>query len=126
MPASPSEKSLRLLREFDYRAFVVEAYQHPLAAKFSGGWAKKKDLLGLGDILALKAGETLMVNATSNDNVSHHVVKYMDNRGTRDALTAWLGAGNPFVIHGWRADQDPDDACIVREAYLSDGEINWA
>lgn len=122
---SPSQKSHKLLREFGYTSYGVEAYNHPATAKFQGGWAKKKDLLGLGDILALKPGETLMVNATDHSSISGHITKYMENPRTVQSLTDWLGAGNPFVLHGWRPDRDADDGCIVKEAYLLDGEVCW-
>ena len=123
--SSPTKKSLRLLRELGYAAYIVEAYNHPASAKHTG-WAKKKDLLGLGDILALKEGETLMVNATSASNVAGHIAKYRESSHVVTALTDWLSAGNPFVLHGWDPAKDADDECLVREAYLTDGQIFWA
>ena len=89
---TPNQLSLRHLREQGYIADVVE--QNIPHAKF------KRDLFGIIDIVAVGNGETLGVQTTSADHVSHRRVKIKES-GMLPLLT---DAGWRVVIHGWRKD----------------------
>ena len=116
MAGSPTQKTLKLLRELGYWAEDVTAYYHPKAASFP----RKKDVLGFADILAFRSGELMAVNATSKNHVADHKTKYSSSR----ALIEWLNAGGHMAIHGWSPDEYDEEARIV-SAYLDDGRVVW-
>lgn len=75
---SPTQRTLKRLRDLGYLAEVVEHWnQH---AKV------RNDLFGFGDVIGLREGEVLLVQATSGDNVAARVRK----------------AGIRIEVHGWR------------------------
>lgn len=86
----PTARSLKVLRERGYRCAVVERW-NPYARI-------RQDLFGVVDILAIKAGETLAVQATSGSNVASRVTKIASSEATPDIRAA----GWRFVVHGWR------------------------
>jgi len=87
---SPAQRSLAHLREAGYLAQVVERW-NPHARI-------RQDLFGVVDIVAIRAGETLAVQATSGSNVAARVRKIAD----AEALPALRAAGWRLVVHGWR------------------------
>ena len=89
---SPTQRSLKLLRDRGYLAEVVE--------KTVPKTFIKRDLFGFIDILAihLETGETLAVQTTSSDHVSHRERKITEH----DNLAAIRKAGWGLHIHGWR------------------------
>jgi hypothetical protein len=87
---SPTQRTLAHLRKHGWRVQVVERWN---------AYARVRvDLFGCIDLLALRPGETLGVQATSGDNTSKRVVKAKEC----DGLRAWLEAGNAFQVFGWR------------------------
>jgi hypothetical protein len=87
---SPTARSLELLRERGYRCEVVERrIPHSFITK---------DLFGFIDIIAIKGGETLAVQTTSGDNVSHRAEKIAESETVGDVREA----GWRIHIHGWR------------------------
>lgn len=88
---SPTQRSLAALREAGYTAAVVEHW-NPHARI-------RQDLFGFVDILAIRDGETLAVQATSRSNVSSRVRKIKIHE--HDNLAAVLGAGWRVQVHGW-------------------------
>lgn len=88
--SSPTARSLEHLRELGYVADVVERWI-PRAGV-------RRDLFGVVDIVALRAGETLGVQATSASNVAARVRKLAD----APTLPALRAAGWRLVVHGWR------------------------
>ena len=89
---TPNQQSLRYLREQGFLADVVE--QRIPHAKFS------RDLFNILDIVAVGNGQTMGVQATSVDHISHRRVKM---RASTELQTL-LDAGWVIVIHGWRKD----------------------
>lgn len=89
---SPTARSLKLLRSRGYLAGVVE---QTVPKTFI-----KRDLYGFIDILAIHpdTGETLAVQTTSADNVSHRARKI----GDHENLPTVRAAGWTLHIHGWR------------------------
>jgi len=90
MPTSPTQRSLALLRKRGYVAEVVE--------KWIPQVKRRKDLFGIGDVLAIREGEVLLVQATSDSNVSSRVNKI----GDAEATGAVRKAGIRIHVHGWR------------------------
>ena len=87
---SPTARSLDLLRRRGYLAEVVE--QNIPHAR------TKRDLYGFVDIVAIGVGETLAVQTTSVDHVSHRVEKITASPNlNRVKLGGWR-----VVVHGWR------------------------
>jgi len=86
---SPTQRSLALLREQGYLCEIVEHWNP---------WAKiRQDLFGLGDILAIRDGETLLVQTTSRSNMSARVKKISES----EVLPVILRAGWKIQVHGW-------------------------
>ena len=77
------------LRRDGYLVGVVE--------KWNSFTRTRSDLFGIADLLALRTGETLAVQATSLTNVSHRVAKINAN----GFLPRLLDAGWRVQIHGW-------------------------
>jgi len=86
---SPTQLSLRWLRERGYTAAVVEHY--------SSFDRKRHDLFGFGDILALKRDEVLIVQTTTAHNVNARIKKIADS----PHIGAVREAGVRVTCHGW-------------------------
>ena len=87
--SSPTQRSLKFLREEGYLVAVVE--------KWNPHAKIRQDLFGWIDLVALKDNETLAVQATST-NVQIRVRKITESL-TVDAVRK---AGWRIVVHGWR------------------------
>jgi hypothetical protein len=86
---SPTQRSLAHLKALGYHAKVVERW-NPFARV-------RQDLFG-GDILALKAGEpVLIVQATSGTNHAARRTK-LEKEGFR---ALWTGAGARLEVWSW-------------------------
>jgi hypothetical protein len=90
---SPTESSLKYLRDQGWMCDVVEKYIHAMKIR--------KDLWGFGDILCLRDGETLLVQTTSYSNMNARVNKIMDSEHEY-ALNECRKAGWLIHVHGWR------------------------
>jgi len=87
---SPTHNSLTMLRGEGWIAEVVE--------RWIPGMNIRKDLFGFVDILALKDGQTLAVQTTSDSNVSARVKKITES----ELLPELRKAGWLIHVHGWR------------------------
>jgi hypothetical protein len=87
---SPTELTLKYLREAGYQAAVVE--------KWNPHARIRQDLFGFIDILAVKDGETLAVQATSYANTSSRVAKIAD----AETAGPVRKAGWKIWVMGWR------------------------
>jgi len=88
---SPTEKSLAYLRDRGYAVDITEHWNF---------FAKRRvDLWGFVDILALKDGETLAVQCTSDSNVSARVKKIADHENIGPVRKA----GWKVIVMGWKA-----------------------
>ena len=86
---SPTQRSLEKLRAEGYLCQIVERW-NPHARI-------RQDLFGIGDILAIKEGETLLVQTTSRGNVAARVTKIQES----EHLDKILAAGWKITVHGW-------------------------
>ena len=86
---SPTERSLKALRADGWLCQVVE--------KWNPHSRTRLDLFGFVDILALRDGETLAVQATSRSNVSSRVNKIAEHEN----VAAVRKAGWRLQVWGW-------------------------
>jgi carbonic anhydrase len=92
--SSPTQRSLKHLRKLGYLAEVVEK---TIPRVFI-----RKDLYGFIDILAIRDGEILGVQATSGSNVASRV----DKIANHDNVGAVRKAGIRIHVHGWRKNSN--------------------
>ena len=92
--SSPTQRSLKFLREQGYQAEVTERFNH---------YSKTRhDLFNIADILAIGNGEAIMVQATSASNVSARVKKIAGN-----PITDVIRKANIRIhVHGWRKSKN--------------------
>ncbi len=86
---SPTQRSLKYLRDLGYHVEIVEHYNF---------FAKKRyDLWGFSDLLAIKPNEILAVQTTSGSNVSARVKKINNHEN----VVKVRQAGIRIHVHGW-------------------------
>ena len=86
---SPTQLSLRWLRERGYTAEVVERY--------SAFDRKRHDLWGFADILAIRRNEVVAVQTTTAHNVNARIRKIADSPYVGVVREAGIG----IHVHGW-------------------------
>ena len=86
---TPTQRSLAALRELDYLVEVVE--------KWNSFTRTRKDLWGWADLLAIRRGEVLAVQVTS-EGVANRVKKVTDS----ETIGRVREAGVRVEVHGWR------------------------
>lgn len=113
---SPTELSLKFLREQGYTVAVVEKWN---------AFAKiRQDLFGIIDLVAIKKDVPgiLGIQTTSKSNISARVAKSKNNK---DLLT-WYNAGNNFIIHGWAKENGVwvlEQREVVKKCFLPELEF---
>ena len=86
---TPTQRSLAALRDLGYLVEVVE--------KWNSFTRTRKDLWGWADLLAIRRGEVLAVQVTS-EGVANRVKKVMDS----ETIARVREAGVRVEVHGWR------------------------
>ena len=86
---TPTQRSLKALRELGYLVEVVE--------KWNSFTRTRKDLWGWADLLAVRRGEVLAVQVTS-EGVANRVAKV----AASETVGRVREAGNRIELHGWR------------------------
>jgi len=86
---SPTARTLAELRKQGYVAEVVE--------RWNAYTKTRKDLFGGIDLVAVREGETLGVQATVASAVSTRLAKLR----AEPRLAVWLAAGNRLQVWGW-------------------------
>lgn len=87
---TPTQRTLAELRKRGYTCAIVEHW-NPHARK-------RHDLFGIVDVLALRSGETLGIQATSGSNVAARVSKI----AASEHVGALRAAGWSLAVWGWR------------------------
>lgn len=87
---SPTARTLEEMRKRGYTAQVVEVWNPHVR--------QRKDLFGIIDVLCIREGEVVGVQATSNDNAAARVSKIADHEYTPIIRKA----GIRILVHGWR------------------------
>ena len=90
MKTSPTQRSLKLLRDQGYTCAIVEHW-NPFAHI-------RQDLFGFIDIMAIKEGETLGVQTTTLAHQPERVVKIKEHKNYPIVRLA----GWKIHVHGWR------------------------
>ena len=90
MAVSPTQRSLKHLREAGYHVEIVEHYNF-----FT---KRRHDLFGFADLLAIRDDEILLVQVTSGSNVSARVRKIAES----EHIDKVRKAGFTVCVHGWR------------------------
>lgn len=104
MALSPTALSKRHLEADGWLLAVVERW-NPHARI-------RQDLFGFIDLLAVRAGETLAVQSTSADHVSHRVTKIAESPNVGIVREA----GWAIHVHGWSKKQG---RWVLREVDVS-------
>lgn len=89
MAVSPTQRSLKYLREQGYHCEVVEKW----------AFGRRHDLWGFCDILAIREGEVVAVQVTSRGNVNARVRKITVE--CEATLAVVRKAGIRIVVQGW-------------------------
>ena len=91
MKTSPTQRSLKLLREAGFTVAVTERWNQ---------FAKvRQDLFGFVDLIAMAPHLGIMaVQTTSGDNASARVAKILNE----PRAGIWLASGGKIVVHAWR------------------------
>jgi hypothetical protein len=97
-------RSLAALRADGWQCAVVE--------KWNPHAKIRQDLWGFIDVIALREGVTLAVQATSYSNVAARVTKI----GESELVAAVRAAGWRIVVHGWHKK---DGRYVCREVDVS-------
>lgn len=86
---TPSQRSVKYLREKGYVVANVEKYNY-----FT---KRKHDLYGCIDLLAIGDGETLAVQVTSKSNIKARINKIAE----AEAFPEMLRSKWRVIVHGW-------------------------
>ncbi len=103
MATSPTQLSLKKLREEGYTVQVVEYWNSFARIRI--------DLFGFIDIIALKGKEVLAVQTTSASNMSARCKKIADHENV-DAVRE---AGWTIHVHGWHQNDKRKWICKVKD-----------
>lgn len=109
--SSPTQRSLKYLRDQGYEAQVVEKWNQ---------WAHVRvDLFGWIDIVAVHPQLGILgVQTTTDSHVSARALKARQNK----ALGHWLRGGGRLVLHGWCKKKNRWVLNTEREMALEDLE----
>ena len=103
LATSPTQLSLKLLRDQGYTVAIVEHWN---------SFARiRQDLFGFIDILALKGKEVLAVQNTTATNMSARVTKI----GNSEYVGVVREAGWTIHVHGWHQDDKKKWHCKVKD-----------
>lgn len=107
---SPTQLALRQLRNEEWAAVqVVETWNPHVKIRH--------DLFGIIDVLAIRPGRTIAVQATSLGNVSSRVRKIVEHKNT-DAV---LDAG--WELHVWAFKKVSNKWVLHRDVEISDTQV---
>jgi len=106
MATSPTQRSLKYLRDQGYTVAITE--------KWNPHARVRQDLFGFIDMLAIKDGQTLAVQTTSSSSFSERKKKIE----AHENLPLVLAARWQVTVHGWR--KNSKGKWVVRE-----GEVEY-
>lgn len=95
--STPTQRSLQKLRKDGWFVEVVEKWVPATPQGYKGNIIRK-DLFGFCDLLAVKGDVVLLVQTTSNDNLSARLQKILALPIARYWLTS---DSRKIVVHGW-------------------------
>ena len=87
--SSPTQRSLKEMRDRGYICQVVERWN---------AYAKiRQDLYNFGDVIAIRPGEIVLVQATTTGNITKRHAKIL----LEPKAAVWKQAGGRILVHGW-------------------------
>ena len=113
---SPTARTLQRLRDVGY---LVAGTQH-----WNPHAKIRQDLFGIVDVLAVKPGQTLAVQATSSSNASKRQHKLQDHESLHPLLSAgWLvevwgwrkNSSNRWVVRRIRMGKTPEQTRVLED-----------
>lgn len=104
---TPTMRSLEMLRGRGYTVAVVER-----SSNFRGVF-RRHDLWNIGDLLAIRRDEIMLVQVTSAPNVSARIKKIAES----EHIGAIRESGMLVFVHGWKKNSKGRYEC--REVDLS-------
>ena len=105
MAISPTQRSLKHLRELGYTVAITE--------KWNAHARIRQDMFGFVDLLAIRDGVTIAIQTTSSSNLSARRLKINAHENFPKVLSAgWL-----VMIHGWR--KNSKNKWVLREEIVS-------
>lgn len=87
---TPTQRSLKMLRDDGYFVAVVEKWNPHVRIR--------QDLFGFADLIAFKDNDVLLVQTTSGSNVAARISKINEN----PIALLWKTENRKIVVHGWR------------------------
>jgi hypothetical protein len=117
--ASPTSRSLEILRKDGYSAQVVERF-NPYAKV-------RVDLFGFIDIVAIRDDTpgVIAIQTTSSSNLTNRIKKIL---GIPEAKI-WLQGGNSIYVHGWSKKGKKDNRKLwkitIKRILISDFEPDF-
>jgi hypothetical protein len=85
------------LNPFQVKWFIRQGYLHENVERKNHYGGVKNDLYGFGDFLAVRGGDTLLVQTTSASNAAARLKK----AEALPALKEWLSGPRRFEVHSW-------------------------
>lgn len=101
---SPTQRSLEHMREQGFRCQVVEHWVPHVNIR--------RDLFGFIDVLCIKDGQVVAIQACSGTDVSKRVLKIVESEAQPDVVKC----GWRIVVHGWR--KNAKNRWVLREVEL--------
>lgn len=91
--SSPTQRSLKLMRERGYTCAIVEHWNQ---------WSRQRnDLFGFLDVLCLGDNEVIGVQTTSYSNISARCKKIAEHEN----VAAVRKANIRIIVHGWKKNK---------------------
>lgn len=91
---TPLQRSMDLLRDRGYQVAKVEYY--------NAAMKRRQDLFGVWDLLAVRPGETLAVQVTTTEHLSHRERKIAETT----TVPMCREAGWSLHLHGWHKENN--------------------
>lgn len=108
--STPTRRTLEYCRREGWMADICEKWipaQAPKQAetpehfqRFHRSFGRRKDLFGFIDVICIRPGAIVAIQATSGSNGIHRVKKIQQE--CSDAAAAWLDAGGEIEVWAWR------------------------
>lgn len=94
MPLSPTQRTLRALRDRGLHVGIVERFN-----RYAGPHGVRQDLFGFIDLVAIDVDSILAIQSCGQSFAAHDR-KIREECGEKAA--AWLAAGGALELWGWR------------------------
>lgn len=93
--SSPTQRTLKLLKEKGYKAAIVERW-----LQYAGSFGKRQDMFGIIDVLAITPDITLGIQCCSGSAVGHY--QKITKEKNQEAYDWLSNPGRSLEIWAWR------------------------